>query len=144
MRLIAGVVAMALVVPAAAASRDEARSAIMRVMRDSAAGWSAGELDRFMAVYAEDATFVVKDGVIRGRAAIAARYAPRFAAEAAAKRGTLSFEEIAFRPIDRTHALLIARYRLAFDGKADQTGPTTLLFEKRPGGGWKIVADHSS
>jgi ketosteroid isomerase-like protein len=96
-----------------------------------------------MAVYAEDATFVVVDGVIRGKAAIAARYAPRFAPEAAAKRGTLSFEQMAFRPIDPSHALLVARYRLKIAGAADQTGPTSLLFEKQREG-WKIVADHSS
>lgn len=142
MRLTAAILAVAMVAPAGAASRDEALSAIMQAMQDSAAGWNAGEIDRFMAVYASDATFVARDGVVRGTPAIAARYAPRFAADA--KRGTLSFEQIDFRPIDSTHALLIARYRLAFDGKPDQTGPTSLLFEKRPGSGWKIVADHSS
>ena len=144
MRMIAAFAAVALVAPAVAAPREDARKEIMAAMLDSAAGWSAGDLGRFMAVYAEDATFVTGDGLVRGRAAIAARYAPRFAADAAARRGTLTFEEIDFRAIDATHALLIARYRLKFEGKADQTGPTSLLFEKRPGAGWKIVADHSS
>jgi uncharacterized protein (TIGR02246 family) len=142
--VIVGLAAVALVAPAAAVPREDVRGRIMAAMLDSAAGWSAGDLDRFMAVYADDATFVAGDGVVRGKAAIAARYAPRFAADAAAKRGTLTFEQIDFRAIDATHALLIARYRLAFAGQADQTGPTSLLFEKRPGAGWKIVADHSS
>ena len=145
MRLVAGIAVIALVAPAAAAApRDTARTQIMAAMLDSAAGWSAGDLDRFMAVYADGATFVTGDGVIRGRAAIAARYAPRFAADATGKRGALTFEEIDFRLLDPTHALLIARYRLAFAGKADQTGPTSLVFEKVPEKGWKIIADHSS
>ncbi len=143
MRVIASFVAVALVAPAAAVPREDAHAVIMAAMRDSAAGWTAGDLDRFMAVYAEDATFVVADGVIRGKTAIAARYAPRFTVDGAAKRGALTFEEVDFRPIDPSHALLVARYRLKIEGAADQTGPTSLLFEKRRGG-WRIVADHSS
>jgi uncharacterized protein (TIGR02246 family) len=142
-RTIAAIATIALVAPAAAAPRGDAHAAIMAVMQDSAAGWTAGDLDRFMAVYGDDATFVVGDGVIRGKAAIAARYAPRFAPDVAAKRGALIFEEVAFRPIDATHALLVARYRLKIAGAADQVGPTSLLFEKKRRG-WKIVADHSS
>ena len=142
--MIAALAAVVLAAPAAAAPREDAQRAIIAVMTESAAGWTAGDLDRFMAVYAEEATFVVGDGVIRGKAAIAARYAPRFSGDRVAKRGALSFEQIDFRPIDPTHALLVARYRLKIEGAADQTGPTSLLFEKKRPGGWKIVADHSS
>ena len=141
--MIAAIAAVALVAPVAAAPHGDARTAIMAVMRDSAAGWTAGDLDRFTAVYADDATFVVGDGVVRGKIAIAARYAPRFASSASAKRGALTFEEVDFRAIDPTHALLVARYRLKIAGAAEQTGPTSLLFEKKREG-WKIVADHSS
>jgi uncharacterized protein (TIGR02246 family) len=142
--MIAALAAVALVAPVTAAPREDAQKAIMAVMTESAAGWTAGDLDRFMAVYAEEATFVVGDGVIRGKPAIAARYEPRFSGDRAAKRGALSFEEIDFRPIDPTHALLVARYRLKIEGTADQTGPTSLLFEKKWTTGWKIIADHSS
>jgi uncharacterized protein (TIGR02246 family) len=142
--MIAAFAAAALVVPATAAPRQDAHAAIMAAMADSAAGWTAGDLGGFMAVYADEATFVVGDGVIRGKAAIAARYAPRFSGDRAAKRGALTFEEIDFRLIDPSHALLLARYRLKIDGAADQAGPTSLLFEKKRGAGWKIVADHSS
>ena len=135
---------MVLAAPAATLPHQDVLKAIMGVMTDSAAGWTAGDLDRFMAAYAEEATFVVGDTVIRGKAAIAARYAPRSSGDWAAKRGALSFEEIDFRVIDPSHALLIARYRLKIVGAADQTGPTSLLFEKTRAGGWKIVADHSS
>lgn len=143
MRMTLALAVAALAVPAVAAQREDAQAAIMAAMRDSAAAWTAGDLDRFMGIYADDSTFVVADGLIRGKVAIAARYAPRFTPAGAAKRGALSFEELAFRRIDPTHALLVARYRLKIDGSADQAGPTSLLFEKR-GGVWKIVADHSS
>lgn len=142
--MVAALAAVALTAPAAATPREDAQKAIMAAMTESAGGWTAGDLDRFMAVYAEGATFVVGDGVIRGKAAIAARYAPRFSGDRAAKRGALSFEEIDFRVIDTSHALLVARYRLKIEGAVDQTGPTSLLFEKNRAGAWKIVADHSS
>jgi len=146
MRAVAGLalLAVAVAAPAATTPRDPAHRAITAAMMESAAGWNAGNLDGFMAVYAEDAIFVVGDGVIRGKAAIAARYAPRFSRERAAGRGVVSFEDIDFRLIDASHALLVSRYRLKIEGKADQTGPTSLLFEKKRPGGWKIVADHSS
>lgn len=137
---IAIVAAASVATPAAVAERQ-----VLAAMEQSAAGWNAGDLDRFLRIYSDapDTSFVVKDGVIRGRAAIAARYRPRFAPEAAAARGVLSFETLRFTLLDARHALLVARYRLMVAGKPDQTGPTTLLFV-RERGAWRISADHSS
>ncbi len=114
---------------------------VMAAMTASAAGWNAGDLDRFVAVYAEDATFVVKEGVLRGRAAIADHYRPSFASTGNT-RGRLSFEPVAFRTIGPAQQLLIARWRLT-GGAKEESGMTTLLWERRPAG-WRIVADHSS
>ncbi len=114
---------------------------VMAAMTASGAGWNAGDLDRFVAVYADDATFVIKDGVLRGKAAIADRYRPSFTASGNA-RGKLSFEPVAFRMIGPAQQLLIARWRLS-GGAKEESGMTTLLWERRPGG-WRIVADHSS
>ncbi len=80
-------------------------------MADSAAAWNRGDLSAFVAVYAEDAVFVTAKGLVRGRAAIAARYAPSFRSGGNA-RGRLSFETLYERPIDATHRLLIARWTL--------------------------------
>ena len=142
-------VALAVAAPVSAAApvagTGRVHAEIMAAMADSAAGWNAGDLERFMRVYSDspDTSFVAKDGLVTGKAAIAARYRPRFTPEGAAKRGTLSFETLRFTAIDPRHALLVARYRLRVAGEADQTGPTTLLFV-RERGGWRIAADHSS
>lgn len=138
-------IGIAFVIAAAATPAATAQAEIMAAMADSGAGWNAGDLDRFMTVYSDapDTSFVVKDGVIRGKAAIAERYRPRFTPAGAAKRGILSFETLRFTLIDPRHALLVARYRLKLAGAVDQTGPTTLLFVREKGG-WKISADHSS
>lgn len=126
-------------------SAPVARAGIEAAMRDSAAGWNAGDLDRFVAIYADDpaTSFLTKDGLIRGKATITARYAPSFKSGGNA-RGTLDFEFLDFRMVGADHALLSARYRLtpAKAGGAVEQGPTSLLFE-RTGAGWRIVADHS-
>ena len=115
--------------------------AITAAMTDSAAGWNAGDLDRFMAVYAHDAVYVTPKGLLRGKAAIADRYRASFRNGGNA-RGKLSFRMLGGRPIDAAHHILFAQWVLT--GAVETTsGMTTLVFERR-GDVWRIVADHSS
>lgn len=131
---------LAAVAAVAPAPAEPAQAAILAAMADSAAGWNAGDLGRFLRVYADDATYVTAKGLVRGKPAIAATYRRSFVAGGNA-RGRLSFTEASFRPIDPAHLLLWARWTLT--GTAVETGMTSLLFERRPEG-WRIVADHSS
>jgi len=126
--------------PVAAAVTAEA--AITTALTDSAAGWSAGDMPRFLAIYAADAVFVTKDGLVRGKPAIAARYAKSYGADPA-KRGRLSFRMLGFRRIDADHQMLWAKWLLDYPGGKQDAGVTSLLFERQPAG-WKIVSDHSS
>lgn len=126
----------------AGAQKPDPQADVMAAMTESAAGWNAGDLDRFVAIYAPDAGFVTKDGVLNGRAAIADRYRPSFVKGGNA-RGKLSFQAIAFRTISATHRLLFARWTLTPPAGKAETGMTTLVFERRRDG-WKIIADHSS
>ncbi len=117
--------------------------AIEAAMKDSAAGWDAGDLKRFVAIYAPDAIFVGRDGVVRGKDAIAARYAKSFA-DGANTRRKLTFTPMASRPLGAIHTLYIARWTLTpTDGKPAQSGMTSLVFERRKDG-WRIISDHSS
>lgn len=127
-------------IAAAPATDEAARAGILAAMAASAAGWSAGDLERFMAIYADDAVYVTAKGLVRGKAAIAARYRASFTGGGNA-RGRLSFGETSFRRIDATHELMWARWTLT--GATSETGMTTLLFERRREG-WRIVSDHSS
>ena len=121
----------------------DARPAITAAMTSSAAGWNAGDLDRFMAVYADDAIFVTPKGLLRGKADIAAHYRPSFT-DGSNRRGTLTFRMLAFRPIDERHELLFARWTLTpADPAKVAAGMTTLVFERR-GNDWLIISDHSS
>ena len=120
-----------------------AHAAILAAMADSAAGWNAGDLDRFMAVYADEAVYVTGKGLVRGRSAIADTYRKSFAA-GGNTRGRLSFVQPAFRSVGPAHMVLWARWVLAPAGEAKgESGMTTLLFERRREG-WRIVSDHSS
>ena len=123
----------------------DARHAVEQAMAASAAGWNAGNVERFMAIYstAPETSFVVKDGLIRGKAAMIARYRERYDFSSPAKRGTLTFTTLDFRQLDPTHALYIGRYLLTYPDGKTASGPTTLVFawERR---GWRIIADHSS
>lgn len=132
-------IAFALVAAAPALSGPQAQ--VMAAMEASAAGWNAGDLDRFVAVYADDATFVTKDGVLRGKVAITDRYRPSFT-KIGNTRGTLTFAPVAFRMMGQAQQVLIARWRLT-GGAKEESGMTTLVWERRPAG-WRIVADHSS
>jgi len=127
-------------VHAAAPVADPAEAAIRTAMLDSAQGWSMGDLDRFMAIYAPDAVFVGSKGLIQGKPAIADSYRKSFAG-GANSRGRLRFDFLHLKRIgDRR--ILFARWNLSGGAKAE-SGMTTLIFERRADG-WKIVSDHSS
>lgn len=133
---------MVLAIASPAVAADDAQAGIVAAMEASAVGWSAGDMPRFLEVYAEDAVFVGKDGLVRGKAAISARYDRSYGKDAA-KRGKLSFRMLGFRRIDARHQMLWARWMLDYPGGKQDSGTTSLLFERQTGG-WKIVSDHSS
>jgi uncharacterized protein (TIGR02246 family) len=132
---------VAMLLWAAAAATPQAQ--VEAAMADSAAGWNAGDLARFTAIYAPDAVYVAGGTLVRGKEAIAARYAKSFA-DGGNTRGQLSFQPLMWRPLSAVHLLHVARWTLTpRGGAAPQSGMTTLLFERRRDG-WRIISDHSS
>ncbi|HSI18483.1 MAG TPA: SgcJ/EcaC family oxidoreductase [Sphingomonas sp.] len=145
-RILMALLLLALATPAMARwSAPTVQRSIEAAMTESAAGWNAGDVERFMAIYsaAPQTSFVVKDGLIRGKPAMIARYRERYDFSDPAKRGTLTFKTLDFRQLDPSHALYIARYLLTYPDGKTASGPTTLIFA-RERGGWRIIADHSS
>lgn len=135
-------VAIVWVAPAVAATSEQV--AVEAAMTASAAGWNAGDVVAFMAVYSDDprTSFVTRQGLLRGKAAMTERYKTRYDFDDPARRGMLTFRTLDFRLLDPTHALYIGQYLLTYGDGKTQTGPTTLVFAKEAGG-WKIIADHS-
>jgi uncharacterized protein (TIGR02246 family) len=148
-RMLLAALALVLAMPAVAQDSGDARKAIETAMLDSAAGWDAGDVDRFLAIYSDDpaTSFTGAKGTERGKPGIRARYLVSYAGQFGRKPGaegtSLSFALEEVRMLGADHALLIARWRLEARDKPAQTGMTSLIFRKEAGG-WKIVADHSS
>ena len=139
--MLRSITALALV---AAAPANDPQAAINGAMAASADGWNSGDLNRFVAVYADDAVFVTPAGLLRGKAEIADHYRPSFTG-GGNRRGKLTFRTLAYRTISNVHQLLFARWTLTPTDPAakSETGMTTLVFERRREG-WRIISDHSS
>jgi uncharacterized protein (TIGR02246 family) len=125
------------------ATAPSMRDEIGAMMRRSAQSWTRGDLDAFMGDYldGERTTYVTPKAVLHGRAAIRARYAPRFAP--GAHHDSLSFEGIEVDSLAPGVANVIAFYVLSRGDSVIARGPTTVVMLRRAGR-WRIVHDHSS
>jgi uncharacterized protein (TIGR02246 family) len=116
---------------------------IVRTVELTAQGWNRRDLDAFLAPYAEDATFVVRDRVLRGKPAIRAEYkVSDFDTDRVL--GTQRYEGIEVRMLGPRNALVVGRYVVTKRGReADETGLFSLTLERRAEG-WRIIHEHSS
>ena len=114
------------------------------MMNASAQAWNRGDLDGFVSYYEPDmtTTFIGRTGIVRGRAAIRAVYAPRFAPGGV--RDSLSFENVNIDVLAPGLANVIAWYRLTRGDSTTGHGPTSLVMRRDGDGTWRIVHDHSS
>jgi len=133
-----------------AQAKDEAAALLTR----QAEAWSAGDLEAFCSVYADDALYVSPSGTTRGRAAILEQYRRRYPNRDA--MGSLSLEVLDARTGDgievtphgdavpgRVHSIsIVGRWRLTYTGRDPAEG-RTLVVLRRVGDGWQIVQDAS-
>lgn len=125
--------------PAGCAPRAE----IAAMLDRSARAWNRGDLDAFVDDYLDSdrTTFIGRRGVLHGRAAIRAVYAPRFAPGGV--RDSLSFEQLEVDSLAPGVAHVLAYYVLSRGDSTVARGPTSLVM-LRVDGRWRIVHDHSS
>lgn len=126
------------------AARDSAAREIAVMMQASAMAWNRGDLDAFVNYYERDTTttYIGRNGIVRGRAAIRAVYAPRFAPGGV--RDSLSFENTEIDLLAPGVANVISWYRLMRGDSTTARGPTSLVMRHDADGQWRIVHDHSS
>lgn len=126
-----------------AAGGGDAPAEIARELQASADRWNAGDLTGFLEPYADAATFVSGGVLLRGKAAIEARYRENYW-KSGRPADTLRFAELDVRMLGADHALVNGRY-LLFDAAGAQTGtgPFSLVYA-RTADGWRILHDHSS
>jgi ketosteroid isomerase-like protein len=126
--------------PGVARSEDDA-AAIVRTLMASADDWNRGDLDRFIAPYAAESTFMTPAGPV-GRAAMIQRYREKYFAGGRPQQ-TLRFDDVEVRILGSDHALMTGRYLLAGGGLPDRSGRFTLIWV-RQADGWRILHDHTS
>ncbi len=127
--------------PLLLAQGDEIRT----MLAHSEAAWNRGDLAAFAADYDDspETTFIGRDITHGGVQAILDRYRRGYPTPEA--MGTLTFSEIAVRPLGKGYALANGKYSLKRTqaGGGDASGRFTLVLRKTKAG-WKIIHDHSS
>ncbi len=127
---------------AAAAQNDNASVAAVRaVIEAQVAAWNRGDIDGFMAGYAneETTTFVSGDTITRGWKTVLDRYQRTY--DTREKMGTLAFTELDIKPLADFY-MVTGRWQLTRQGDAPR-GRFTLIL-RRTGAGWRMVHDHTS
>jgi len=117
-------------------------AALIAQLEATTTPWNNGDLDAFIAPYAEASTFMTREGPI-GRDAMREHYKQAFFGPNGGKPRPLRFERITVRPLGEDHALMTGRFILSGEGKPDTTGWFTLVWVRLPEG-WRILHDHSS
>lgn len=127
-----------------------ARFEVNRLLSTQSAAWNRGDLDAFVAGYAEDAIFLTSSGVTQGRPAILARYRKRYPDQKG--MGTLTLTVIETRPLAVDVASgtinglgVAAHWTLSHpdDAGAKPAEGSTLLVLQRRAGRWEILQDAS-
>lgn len=101
--------------------------------------WNAGDLDGYLATYAENARYVGRGMLYEGKAAIEDAFRSRFASPE--MMGHLELERLEIEIETDSDALLFGQITHSLDGQT-QRGVFT-LHVKRFGDEWLIASDHS-
>lgn len=116
---------------------------ISKVLRQQAAAWNKGDIERYMELgywQNDSLVFIGSRGPTYGYTATLNNYKKSY--PNAEKMGKLTFSNLKYKRLSATNYFVIGSWALA-RANNDISGHFTLLFEKI-GGTWKIVADHSS
>lgn len=122
---------------------EDLERSIETMLVRSADAWNRGDLDGFIAAYADGAStsLMTTDGPVFGRRTIRGLYAPRF--EPGATRDSLRLEDLNVRPLPPLIGIVTGRYVLEREGTVTDSGWFSVVV-RRAGDGWRIVHDHSS
>lgn len=126
--------------PASAQTASDVRESALAVFEAGAQAWNRGDLDGYLATYAEDARWVSGTTVIRGRAQIAAAFRSRF--HAADEMGSLAAENLEVDVIGASDAVVFGEWVHTL-GERVRRGVFTVHL-RRFGDEWLTVSDHTS
>ena len=127
-------------VTAHAQTSSDVRESALAVFETGADAWNRGDLDGYLATYAEDARWVSGATVIRGRPQIAAAFRSRF--DSADKMGRLEAENLEVEVIGESDAVVFGEW-VHMLGERVRRGVFT-VHVRRFGDEWLTVSDHAS
>ncbi len=118
-------------------------AAITSLLDKQAAAWNRGDLDAFMAGYANTPDLVFTSGakIRRGWEQTRAKYKARYGSDPATM-GRLALDVLEVQPLGADGAVVLGRWTLTKTAEAG-SGVFTVVFERRTGG-WRVVHDHTS
>jgi uncharacterized protein (TIGR02246 family) len=117
--------------------------AIRGVIAAQADAWNAGDLDGYMAGYANSADLVFTSGgkIRRGWQETHDKYRAKYGSDRSTM-GRLAFEILAVQALGADGAIVLGRWKLVDTPNAG-AGVFSLALERTPAG-WRIVHDHTS
>jgi uncharacterized protein (TIGR02246 family) len=123
--------------------RDAKASEQIRAVLDAQVdAWNRGDIDGFMAGYANspETVFISGGTITRGWQTVLNRYKKAY--DSREKMGTLVFDEIEINMLDKDAAVVNGQWKL---NRASDTphGRFTLILRRLPEG-WRVVHDHTS
>ena len=118
-------------------------AAIREVLLAQQTAWNKGDIPAFLEGYwnSPELTFSGSDGTVRGYDGLLGRYRKSYPDKAA--MGELEFSGLEIRVLASDAALVLGHWHLK-RVSADVGGVFTLVFQRFPTLGWRIIHDHTS
>jgi uncharacterized protein (TIGR02246 family) len=118
-------------------------AAIKKVLETQQDAWNRGDVNAFLEGYwrSPELTFSGSSGIARGFDAVRARYQKNYPDRAA--MGTLDFSALEIRLLGHDAALVLGHWHLT-RAQGDIGGVFSLVFQRFPNEGWRIIHDHTS
>ena len=142
--LIAGVLALAVVVLGLGRADDDATAAVRHLLDTQVEDWNRKDLDAFLDGYWHAPGLVFQSGAERfnGFEAVPAPLSQDLPGRGR-EMGRLAFTELEVVVLGPDAALARGRFRLTMSDGTRPSGLFTLILRKQPEG-WRIVHDHTS
>jgi uncharacterized protein (TIGR02246 family) len=124
--------------------RERIAREIQALLDGSAAAWSAGDLNEFMACYEEspETVYLGAAQIVSGYTGIRNMYAERFGMGGARSMGKLAMKVQRVKPLGDDYVLAIGQFSLT-DRAECRSGMCSLVLH-HTAQGWRICADHSA
>jgi len=115
---------------------------VRQVLNNQLAEWNIGSVEGFMKGYWKNDSlqFLTSKGITYGWENVNNNYKKSYPTKE--KMGNLDFEILSEKAIDKTHTLIIGKWKVK-DAEGENSGYFSLLF-KLIDGNWRIILDHTS